>query len=90
MHSTVIDVQPHGNSKGNKLFSRSRLSTIFMLKKSVKTKQPLKALREVENICGGVMNAKSGCGLPRDRRQVHNLKYASKSPPCSSAGISPT
>lgn len=86
----TIDIRPHGNSKGNKPFSRSKFSTISMLKKSVKTKQPLKALREVENIRGGIMNAKSGCDLPRNRKQVHNLKYASKSPPCSSASISPT
>ena len=56
----------------------------------MKTKQPLKALREVENIRGGVINAKSGCDLPWDRKQVHNLKYGSKSPPCSSTSISPT
>ena len=60
-----------------------------MLKESVKTKQPLKALREVENIRGGIMNAKSGCDLPRDRKQVHNLKYASKNIPCTSANIPP-
>lgn len=85
-----IDIRPHGNSKGNKPFSQSKFSTISMLKKSVKTKQPLKALREVENVRGGVTSAKSGCDLPRDRKQVHNLKYASKSPPCSSASIPPT
>ena len=61
-----------------------------MLKESVKTKQPLKALREVENIRGGIMNAKSGCDLPRDRKQVHNLKYASKTSPCISTNILPT
>ena len=61
-----------------------------MLKESVKTKQPLKALREVENIRGGIMNAKSGCDLPRDRKQVHNLKYASKTSPCISTNIPPT
>ena len=49
-------------------------------------KQPVKALREVENIRGGVMNVKSGCDLPRDPKQVHSLKYASKSP-CSFARL---
>ena len=61
-----------------------------MLKESVKTKQPVKALREVENIRGGIMNAKSGCDLPRDCKQVHNLKYASKTTPCTSINIPPT
>ena len=36
------------------------------------------------------MNAKSGCDLPQDRKKVHNLKYASKSPPCASVSIPPT
>ena len=84
-----IDIRPHGNLKGNKPFSRSKSSTISMLKESDKTKQPLKALREVENIRGGIMNAKSGCDLPRDRKQVHNLKYASKNIPCTSTNIPP-
>ena len=61
-----------------------------MLKESVKTKQPLKALREVENIRGSIMNAKSGCDFPQDRKQVHNLKYASKTIPCTSTNIPPT
>ena len=82
-----IGIRPHGNSKGKKPFSRSKSSTISMLKKSVETKQPLKALREVENIRGGVMNAKYGCYIRRYRKQVHNLKYASKS---TSANIAPT
>ena len=50
----------------------------------------MKALREIENVRGGVMNAKSGCDLPRDRKQVHNLKYASKTRPCTSTNIPST
>ena len=37
------------------------------------------ALREVENIKGGVANAHSAGDLPRNRKQVDNLKYSTKS-----------
>ena len=40
-------------------------------------KPPLKVLRDVENLQGGVMKASSGCDLPRDRQQVYNAKKAS-------------
>ena len=50
-----------------------------MMKKSIsENKKPMKVLREVDTICGGVMQAQSMCELPRDRRQVYNLKQASK------------
>ena len=71
-----IDVKPHGNSKGKKPFSRCKASTLKMLKRSAEAKPPLQALRQVENIRGGgVVNAKSGCDLPRNRKQVYNLNY---------------
>ena len=76
-----IDIKPHGNTKKKDTsFKRTKPSTLKMLKKGVQEKKrPLKVLREVENIQGGVMNAKSGCDLPRDRRQIYNAKMASKS-----------
>ena len=75
-----IELKPHGNSKKrNKLFSRSKPSTIELLKKSAQTNAPRKALREVENLRGGVVGAQSGCDLPRNRKQVYNLNYAKKS-----------
>ena len=76
-----IELKPHGNSKKkNKLFSRSKPSTIELLKKSAQTNAPRKALREVENIRGGVVGAQSGCDLPQNRKQVYNLNYAKKNP----------
>ena len=70
-----VDLQPHGNSKGSKPFRRTKPSTISQLKVSVQTKAPRKALREIENLQGGITGAKSACDLPRDRRQAKNLKY---------------
>ena len=77
-----VDLKPHGNSKDEKPFTRTKPSTLSLLKESVKTKPPRKALREVENVLGGVMGAKLSCDLPRDRKQVKNMKY------CSSTGHS--
>ena len=73
-------MKPHGNSKKkDKLYSRSKPSTIELLRKSAQTNAPRKALREVENLRGGVVGAQSGCDLPRNRKQVYNLNYAGKS-----------
>lgn len=75
-----IDIKPHENTKKRDTsFKRTKPSTLKLVKKGVEeNKQPLKVLRDVENIQGGVMNAKSGCDLPRDRRQIYNAKKASK------------
>ena len=74
-----IDIKPHGNSKKRHLFRRTKPSTLKLVKKAVEeNKRPLKVLREVENIQGGILNAKSGCDLPRNRRQIYNAKQAYK------------
>ena len=56
-----VDLRPHGNSKGKQLFKRTKPSVIQQLKEASKNKPPKKVLREIENIQGGVMGAKSGC-----------------------------
>ena len=71
-------MRPHGNSKGKEPFCRTKPSTIKLLKESVQTKAPRKALREVENLVGGVVTAHSASDLPRDRKQVDNLKYSTQ------------
>ena len=75
-----VSINPHGNSKKSaKGFSRTKPSTIKMIKKSVdEGRRPMKILRAIENDQGGVMQAHSSCDLPRDRRQVYNIKQASK------------
>ena len=75
----TVDIKPHGNSKKQSSFRRTKPSTLKLVKKSVEeNKRPLRVLREVENIQGGVMSAKSGCDLPRNRRQIYSAKQASK------------
>ena len=49
------------------------------MKKAVEeNKRSLRVLREVKNVQGGVMRAKSGCDLPRNRRQIYNAIQANK------------
>ena len=74
--------------KGKKKnYSRNKPSTIELLKKSAQTKAPREALREVENLRGGVVGAKSGCDVPRNRMQVYNLNYAKKKSHLSSSSL---
>ena len=72
-----IDIKPHGNSKKKGAFQRTKPSTLKLIKASMaENKHPLKILKEVERSQGGVMQAKLGCSLPRNRRQVYNFKSA--------------
>ena len=73
-----IELKPHGNSKQKKPFSRSKPSIFKLLEKKADSQRPLQALREVDNIKGGVMSARSACDLPRDRKQVYNIKAVKK------------
>ena len=81
-HEHSIELRPHGNSKGKEPFSRTKPSTVKLLKDAVHTKTPRVALREVENIKGGLANAHSAGDLPRNCKQVDNLKYSTK-PQCN-------
>lgn len=75
----AIDIRPHGNSKKQGSFKLTKPSVLKLMKKSLKeNKRPLRVLREVENIHGGIMSAKSSCDLPRNRRQIYNAKQTSK------------
>ena len=75
----TIDIKPHGNSKKQHSFKRTKPSTLKLVKKTLEeNKRPLQVLREVKNIQGGVMSAKSGCDLPQNRRQICNAKQANK------------
>jgi superfamily II helicase len=70
-----IDIQPHGKSKKEAAFQRTKPSTVKLIKASVaENRRPLK---EVENL-QGMMQAKLSCDLRRDRRQFYNFKSANK------------
>ena len=71
-----ISINPHGNSKkSTKGFCRTKPSTLKMIRESATgSKRPVVILREIENEHGGVMGAHSSCDLPRNRRQIYNMK----------------
>ena len=75
----AIEVKSHGNAiKKKGPFSRTKASTLTLLKKGLDNNPPV-------NIKGGVLGASSLCDLPRDRQQIHNLQYSRK---CSSGSRS--
>ena len=69
----------HGISKSAKPFIRTTPSTLQKLKECRKTNQPPKlAVSTVTKEKGGIANAKAIGDIPRNRRQVYNIKQASK------------
>lgn len=70
----VIVQKPHGNSKSSKPFIRTTPSTLQKLKECCKHCQPKQAVSTVTNVKGGVVNAKVVGDIPRNRRQVYNIK----------------
>ena len=53
-------------------------SQVHSIQEGVKSMPPLQVLTEVENTVGGIIGAKAGCDLPRNRQQVYNAKKAGK------------
>jgi len=67
--------KPHGNCKSSKPFVRTTPSTLQKLKDSRKAnKQPKQAVSEVTKQKGGIVNTKAIGDLPRNRKQVYNMK----------------
>ena len=67
--------KPHGNSKSSKPFVRTTPSTLQKLKECRKTNQPPKlAVSKVTKEKGGIVNANAIGDIPRNRRQVYNIK----------------
>ena len=67
--------KPHGNSKCAKPFVRTTPSTLQKLKECRKTNEPPKlAVSNVTKEKGGIVSAKAIGDIPRNRRQVYNMK----------------
>ena len=45
-----------------------------LIKAGAQSKSAVKLLHDVEKKAGGVISARAGCDLPRNRRQVYNAK----------------
>ncbi len=87
-----IIIKPHGKSlKNKKPFTTTQPSTIQLLKDGIKEKCPKKVIHDVESIKGGVIEASTSCELPRNRRQVYNIKHCEsmkKEKECVPRGLS--
>ena len=72
----LFDLPPHGNSKGNQLpYVRVNPSTMQLLKKESDDKASArKAFHNVEKKVGGLTGASAVSQLPRNTKQVYNVK----------------
>ena len=67
--------KPHGNSKFSKPFVRTTPSTLQKLKECRRANQlPKQAVSAVTKEKGGIVNARTIGDIPRNRRQVYNIK----------------
>jgi hypothetical protein len=69
-----VSIRPHGNSKSNKAYRRTRQSTKNLLKKELETTNPKEAVDKVFIQKGGLIEAQSAGELPRGRVQAYNMK----------------
>lgn len=66
--------KPHGNSKEKKAFVRTAPSTLQKLKVCSKTNTAKRAVFTVTQEKGGIVKSKAIGDLPRNRKQVYNIK----------------
>ena len=71
-HSVLV--RPHGNSKSNSSYRRTKESTKNLLKAELVHDSPKDAIDKVYNDKGGIINAQSVGDLPRNRTQAYNIK----------------
>ncbi|MCP3666850.1 MAG: transposase [Gammaproteobacteria bacterium] len=69
-----FDVLPHGNSKRNEGFQRTRPCVIKAIRENAKKLAPKEAFSKTLDSCGGVLGAKSSSDMPRSRRQVYSQR----------------
>ena len=70
-----VKIEPHGNAKKSKRpYMRTQHSTLTEIKEAVSKWSPSAAIKHVYDEAGGIINAKSLSEVPRDRRQVYNIK----------------
>ena len=70
-----IKGQPHKNSKEKSPFNRSKKSVLVKIESEVqKSAQPTNVYNKVFQECGGVVSASSCGSLPRNRKQIANIK----------------
>ena len=68
----------HGNSKSGKPFYPTWPSTLTNVKKECGTQGPKATVEHLSSIAGGVLGASAQGELPRDEKQVTNMKKRKK------------
>ena len=77
----AVVAKPHGKSKTEKEFHRSKPGMLDSIKCKVQTNSaPAVVYDEVFEEAGGLVNVRSLSSLPRNRKQVENAKYKGKEP----------
>ena len=72
----AITTKPHGNSKSEKAFTRTKPGVLESIKGKVKgSAPPSKVYDEVFEEAGGLLKVCSVSDVPRNRKQVENAKY---------------
>lgn len=69
----VLKNFPHGNSKKDNPFIRTKPSTIAEMKNKSLYMQPKKVVADLFSEKGGSMDFKSPSDIPRDRTQIYNI-----------------
>jgi len=71
-------VRPHGNSKTSEPFVRTLPSTFADLNEVASSTTPKPAVHMISSQCGGVVGASSAGSLPRNERQVKDMRKRKK------------
>ena len=72
-------VRPHGNSKRSESYIRTMPSTLKELTEVASEKTPKPAVHSISSHHGGIVGASSARSLPRNERQVKNIRRKIKS-----------
>ena len=73
-----VELVPHGNAKYGRPYVRTAASTLQSMKKEATIHKPKQVVESVYAECGGVVSAGSLGELPRDRKQVQNIRHQKK------------
>ena len=71
---------PHGNSKDDSSYYRTKQSTKELITEVAKVCKPTKAFNKVFDDCGGILGCVSIGDMPRNRKQMRNARYKLSDP----------
>lgn len=78
MEVSDIKLRPHKNAKNDSAYIRTKKSVLMELSDAVYESKPMQAYDKVYESCGGVVGAVSCGSVPRNIKQVSNVKAVKK------------